>query len=413
MDAMRMAAFTSKTKGTRKMTEPLLPVNQAVVSIAPDKLLGFQRQVSGIEDLTFLTFGEPGFDTPAVVKEATIAAINNNRSHYGNSQGEPGVRKAILGYMKDRYDLDYPSIDNVVVTVGVTEAMQSIFKTLIAKGEGLLIPEPAYGSYFASLSLADGVAVPIDTAKNKFKLTPALVDEALAQATVPVRAILLNYPNNPTGVTYSKEELEELAACFKKHQIWVISDEIYSELTYAHDHYSIGKLLPEQTLVVNGLSKSHAMTGYRLGFILGPASVMQYIQKVHGSLTYSVPTFIEDGAETALQMTRAELDYMKESYQDRRDFAKQALEDLGFDVVDPEGAFYLFAKIPANFGTDGWTFAEKLAEEGKVAVIPGAAFSHFKEANAYIRISYATAQDQLEIGFAKLRDYIEKARANR
>ncbi|GAP02619.1 aromatic amino acid aminotransferase gamma [Fructobacillus pseudoficulneus] len=395
------------------MTEPVLPINREVKDLEADKLLGFQMSVAGIEGITFLTFGEPGFDTPTVVKEATKAAIDGNRSHYGNSQGEPAVRQAVLDYMKDRYDLDYPGIENVVITLGVTEAMQAIFKTLLQRGDGLLIPEPAYGSYFASLSLAGGVAVSVDTTNNGFKLTPALVDEAVAKATVPVRAVLLNYPSNPTGVTYTEAEITALAACFKKHGIWVISDEIYSELTYEQEHFSIGKLLPEQSLVVNGLSKSHAMTGYRLGFILGSADVIQYVQKVHGSLTYSAPTFIEDGAVAALKMSRQDLQYMTDSYEERRDFSRQALEELGFDVVDPEGAFYLFAKIPADFGTDGWAFAEKLAHEGKVAVIPRAAFSHFEDANQYIRISYAASQEQLTEGFAKLKAYVEKARANR
>ncbi|CAK1224810.1 Aspartate/methionine/tyrosine aminotransferase (AspB) [Fructobacillus tropaeoli] len=387
------------------------PLNNAVVSLTPDKLLDFQHSVANIEGLVSLTFGEPGFATPAPVKKATIQAIEEDRSHYGDSQGEPKLRSAILDYMADRYDLHYPSIDNVIVTVGVTEAMQSIFKTLLAPGQGLLIPDPAYGSYFSALSLAGGTAVPIDTGKTGYKLTPALIDETMAETAEDVHAILFNYPNNPTGVTYTKEELEELAEAFKRHDLWVISDEIYSELTYEGDHYSMGKLLPDQTVVVNGLSKSHAMTGYRLGFILGPIALIQQIQKVHGPLVFAVPTFIQDGAVAALQIPKEDLAFMKVEYQKRRDYAKKFLEDLGFELVSPKGAFYLFAKLPADLGEDGWAFATDLAHQAKVSVIPGAGFSFFDEAKKFIRISYAADMAQLQEGLKRLKTYVDEQRA--
>ncbi|GAP00217.1 aminotransferase class I/II-fold pyridoxal phosphate-dependent enzyme [Fructobacillus ficulneus] len=388
------------------------PLNQDIIDLTPDRLLTFQRSVSGIDGLVSLTLGEPGFATPDVIKNATIASIQSNRSHYGDSQGEPALRQAVLDYMKDRYDLVYPSIDNVIVTVGVTEAMQSIFKTFLAPGDGLLIPDPAYGSYFSALSVAGGVAVPINTSKNAYKLTPALVEETLAQAEVPVKAILFNYPNNPTGVTYDKAELEELAACFKKLDLWVISDEIYSELTYGRDHYSMGNILPDQTVVVNGLSKSHAMTGYRLGFILGPQAIIKEMQKVHGPLVFAVPTFIQDGATAALKIPKEDLTFMVEAYQENRDYAKNFLEDLGFDLVTPEGAFYLFARLPEDMGNDGWDFAEKLAHEGKVSVIPGSAFSFFEEANPFLRFSYAADMAQLKEGLNRVAAYVAKVRAD-
>ncbi|GAP02620.1 aromatic amino acid aminotransferase gamma [Fructobacillus pseudoficulneus] len=389
------------------MTKPL---NPSVLNLTPDKLLSFQHAVANIEGLVSLTFGEPGFATPDVIKEATIDSIRSNRSHYGDSQGEPALRQAVLDYMKDRYDLDYPSIDNVVVTVGVTEAMQSIFKTLLASGDGLLIPDPAYGSYFSALSLAGGTAVPINTEANAYKLTPAMVNQALAEATVPVKGILFNYPSNPTGVTYNEAELAELAQCFEENDLWVISDEIYAELTYDGDHFSMGKLLPDRTIVVNGLSKSHAMTGYRLGFILGPLDLMAEIQKVHGPLVFAVPTFIQDGATAALKIPKADLAYMIEGYRERRDYAVKFLEDLGFELVAPQGAFYLFAKLPADFGTDGWSFAEKLAQEAKVSVIPGAGFSLFESANQFIRISYASEMSQLQEGLKRIATYVEQQR---
>ncbi|MDF7637066.1 aminotransferase class I/II-fold pyridoxal phosphate-dependent enzyme [Leuconostocaceae bacterium ESL0958] len=395
------------------MTSQLPELNPTVLNMHQDALINFQKEVMGIADLLPLTFGEPGFATPTVVKEATIQAIQNDRSHYGSSQGELPLRRAILSFLKDRYGITGRSIDEVVVTTGVSEAINVVLKTLLAAGDGLLIPDPAFGSYFAAIDLANAVALPIDTSRANYKLTPALVDEAMAQAKRPVKAILFNYPNNPTGVTYTEAELAALAATFKRHQLWVISDEIYAELTYGQDHHSLALDLPEQTLVVNGLSKSHAMTGYRVGFILGPKAIMQKVQEVHVSLTYGVPTFIQDGAAVAFAMPKEDLAYMKEAYEARRQLAVDTLTDLGFDIVYPKGAFYLFAKIPADFGTDGWAFAADLAQQGRVAIMPGAGFSLFDGAKAYVRLSYAADMAQLQEGLQRIRAYVEKKRANR
>lgn len=386
------------------MTQPLNPL---VTKLEPDRILTFQKSLSQYNNLVYLTFGEPGFASPAIVKEATKAAIDADRSHYGNSQGELALRKAALAYLKNRYDLDYPSIDNLIMTAGVTEGIQAIFKTLISPGDGLLIPDPAYGSYFAALSLAGGVALPINTAKANFKLTPELVDEAVKAATVPVRAILFNYPNNPTGVSYTLDELKALADCFEKHDLWVISDEIYAELTYEGTHHSMGKLLPERTIVVNGLSKSHAMTGYRLGLIAGPLGLIEEIQKVHGSSVFSLPTFIQDGATAAFEMSREDLAYMKRGYQERRDYAKKELEKMGFDVVSPRGAFYLYAKLPDRITEDSHAFALDLAKNAGVAIIPGTAFSLFDEAKRYVRLSYAADMTTLKEGLNRMKNYLE------
>lgn len=395
------------------MTSEIPALNHAVTDIPADKLLGFQKSILGIDDLVYLTFGEPGFDTPDAVKKATIKGIEENHSHYGNSQGAPALRQAVLDYMKDRYNLHYDSIDQVVVTSGVTEAIFAIFKTLLSAGDGILIPDPAFGSYFSSIEMAGGQAISVDTSKNGFKLTPEVFEKALKEATIPVKAILFNYPSNPTGVTYTRKELEALAKAFEKAGIWVISDEIYSELTYGQEHVSVGELLPDRAIVVNGLSKSHAMTGYRVGFVLAPKDVAAQIQKVHATLVYAIPTFVYDGALAALQMPRAELKPMIDTYQKRRDMAVKVLRDLGFDVLSPDGAFYIFAKLPEDIEEDGWTFAEKLAKNGKVGVIPGEAFSQFDGAKDYLRLSYAGDTDQLAEGLKRIQAYIEKRRANR
>ncbi|MBS9334610.1 aminotransferase class I/II-fold pyridoxal phosphate-dependent enzyme [Fructobacillus sp. M1-13] len=389
-------------------------LNPSVTEIPADKILGFQASIQSVPDMVYLTLGEPGFDAPNVVKEATVQGIRANHSHYGNSQGNPELRQAVIDYLADRYRLTtYKDPNQVVITAGVSEAMYAIFKTVLSSGDGILVPDPAYGSYFSSIALADGKALPIDTSLSGFKLTPEAIHKAVKAASVPVKAVLFNYPNNPTGVTYSYEELSALAQAFEEEQLWVISDEIYSELTYGKAHFSIGQLIPDQTLVVNGLSKSHAMTGYRVGFILAPQVVADQLKKVHASLIYSIPTFVYDGALAALKMQKEELNDMIKSYEARRNMAVDALKEAGFHVLSPDGAFYLFAKLPVDIKEDGWTFAEKLAKEGHVGVIPGEAFSQFEGAKDYIRISYAGDQEQLKEGLERISDYIEKRRANR
>ncbi len=395
------------------MSSEIPALNPEVTEIPADKLLGFQASIQGIDDLVYLTFGEPGFDTPEAVKQATIKGIEDNHSHYGDSQGTPALRQAVLDYMKDHYNLEYASINQVIVTSGVTEGIFAIFKALLSTGDGILIPDPAFGSYFSSIAMAGGKAISVDTSKTGFKLTPELVATSIKNATVPVKAVLFNYPSNPTGVTYTRKELEALAQAFEKAGIWVISDEIYSELTYGQDHVSIGEFLPERAIVVNGLSKSHAMTGYRVGFVLAPEDVAAQIQKVHATLVYAIPTFVYDGALAALQMPKEALKPMIDTYQKRRDMAVQVLRHLGFDVLSPDGAFYIFAKLPADIEEDGWTFAEKLAKDGKVGVIPGEAFSQFDGAKNYLRLSYAGDTDQLKEGLKRIQAYIEKRRANR
>ncbi|CAK8054042.1 aminotransferase class I/II-fold pyridoxal phosphate-dependent enzyme [Eupransor demetentiae] len=383
-------------------------INPQVETMAPDKLLGFQAQVSKIPGIVQLTFGEPGFGVSDSIKDEAIKAIKADRSHYAESQGETELRQVALDYFNKRYHLNYPSVDNVIVTLGVTEAINVIFQTLLTPGDGLLVPEPAYGSYFASLTLAHGQRVTIDTSANAFKLTPAMVEETLAQADCPVKAILMNYPNNPTGVTYTEAELRDLAEVFKKHKLWVISDEIYSELTYSGDHVSLAAILPDQTIMVNGLSKSHAMTGYRVGFLLGEEDIIAEMQKVHGALTFATPTFIQDAARVALQSGDKVIADMRAAYQKRRDYAVKVLSELGFDIISPQGAFYIFAKIPAQYNQNGWDFALDLAENAKVALIPGEGFSDLPSAKAYVRLSYAADDQTLEEGLRRLSTYLKE-----
>ncbi|WP_220739079.1 aminotransferase class I/II-fold pyridoxal phosphate-dependent enzyme [Leuconostoc miyukkimchii] len=390
------------------MTNFIQPLNPLITEMAPDKLLAFQKTVRDIPDILKLTLGEPGFSVDERIKTAATEALNNNRSHYAESQGERELRVEAVKYFNAKYHLNYRDEDNVIVTLGVSEAINVVLNTLLGKNEGLLMPEPTYGPYFTSLDLAHGTKITIDTTPNRFKLTPQMIDEAVSSATVPVRAILMNYPANPTGVTYSRDEIIELAEMCKKHKLWIISDEIYSLLTYDQEHVSFSEIIPEQTIYINGLSKSHAMTGYRVGFILAAADVIAEMQKVHGALTFAVPTFIQDAALVALRDVNDTPIVMRDAYKARRDRILPQLQNLGFDVVSPEGAFYLFAKLPVDLGEDGDAFALKLAQEGKVAVIPGSGFSD--AARAYIRISYAASDADLDEGMRRLVAYVNQLR---
>ncbi|MGX7051931.1 aminotransferase class I/II-fold pyridoxal phosphate-dependent enzyme [Leuconostoc palmae] len=393
------------------MTNSNQPLNSIITSMAPDKLLSFQKTISEIPGILKLTFGEPGFSVDERIKIAAKKAIDENRSHYADSQGEVDLRRAAVDYFNDTYHLNYDDENNVIITLGVSEAINVVFQSLLGEKDGLLVPEPAYGPYFTSLDLAHGTRLTIDTTKNQFKLTPQMVEEAIKNSKVPVRAILMNYPTNPTGVTYSKNEIELLAKTFKKHKLWVISDEIYSVLTYDQQHVSFAEIIPEQTIYINGLSKSHAMTGYRVGFILSSKKIISEMQKVHGALTFAIPTFIQDAAIVALKVVKDTPIKMKLAYQERRDRILPQLEQLGFDVVKPEGAFYLFAKLPADLGSDGDQFALDLAKKGKVAVIPGSGFSEF--AKSYIRISYAASDTDLDEGMKRISAYVRERRENK
>jgi aminotransferase len=385
------------------------PLNPIVTNLAPDGLLDFQLAVRDIPDLVRLTFGEPGFNVADPIKERIVQSVRDNQSHYADSQGERDLRTATVDYYNKKYNLNYAGEDNIIVTIGVSEAINVVFLTLLNDNEGVIVPEPAYPPYFASLDLARGKKISINTRPTDFKLTPEQVDEAMAFAKVPVKAILFNYPSNPTGVTYTEAELRALAEVFKKHKLWVISDEIYAQLTYDQVHVSLATMIPEQTILITGLSKSHAMTGYRIGFILADKAFIDYAQKVHGALTFSLPKILQDGALTAVTEAAEVADEMRDIYKRRRDWLTPHLEEMGFEVVNPEGAFYIFAKIPADMGQSGYDFAVELAQEAHVAIVPGDAFSEYTP--EFVRISYAASDEDLAEAVKRMTAFFAKKRA--
>lgn len=381
--------------------------NTNLSRVQPTPIRVFDNNASKIPGIVKLTLGEPDFNVPDVAKKAAIQSINDNDSHYSAGSGTPQLRQAIANYLQNRYDLTYDADSEIAVTIGATEAIYASLFAIINKGDQVLIPTPTFPLYEAIVNLLGGEAINIDTSDNDFVLSPDALKKALADHD-HVKAIVLNYPSNPTGVTYSTDQLKAIADVLADTDLVVIADEIYSELIYGGHHTSIAKFIPGQTIVLNGASKSGAMTGYRIGFMAAPAELMKRIGMVHSimitspsdpAMAAAVPIFdSDDGHQATLDM--------KAAYEARRDFLVAALQKLDFTVTTPRGAFYVFAKIPADQGTDDVKFATKLAQEGKVAVIPGSYFGDGGE--GYLRLSYATSMDNLKLAVDRIKDLLNK-----
>jgi aminotransferase len=369
----------------------------------------FDQQVSSIPDIIKLTLGEPDFYTPEHVKQAGIAAIENNQSHYTGMAGLLELRQAASEFLLKKYGLSYAAEDEILVTVGVTEAISSVLLSILVAGDEVLIPAPAYPGYEPLITLAGGSLVEIDTRANDFVLTPEMLDQAIIEREGKVKAVILNYPANPTGVTYNREQIKDLAEVLKKHEVFVIADEVYSELNYTDQpHVSIAEYAPEQTIVLNGLSKSHAMTGWRIGLIFAARELVAQIIKTHQYLVTSASTQSQFAAIEALKNGADDALPMKKEYLKRRDYIIEKMSALGFKIIEPDGAFYIFAKIPADLEQDSFKFAVNFAKENAVAIIPGIAFGQYGE--GFVRLSYAASMDVIEQAMARLTDYVTKKR---
>lgn len=382
--------------------------NKQVYKIAVSTIRRFDEQVSNIEGILKLTLGEPDFNTPEHVKESANKAIKANFSHYSGMSGLPDVREAATYFMKEKYNVSYKPTSEVLVTVGATEAISASLLAILEAGDKVLMPAPIYPGYEPIITLASAEPIYIDTSSNDFVLTPEMIEQAMIQHGDQVKAIILNYPSNPTGVTYTRDEVQAIAEIVKKYPIFVISDEIYSELTYDNHHVSIAEFIPDQTILINGLSKSHAMTGWRIGFIFGPEALISEIIKVHQYLVTAASTISQKAAVRALIEGINDAEIMKEKYRERRDFVYETMTQLGFDVARPNGAFYIFAKIPTGYEQDSMKFCLDLAHQQALAVIPGIAFG--SEAEGYIRISYAASMENLKEAMKRLANFIELAK---
>lgn len=376
-------------------------VNQIAVSL----IRQFDERVSSIPNILRLTLGEPDFNTPEAVKAAGIEAIEQNFSHYTGMAGLPEVREAACAFIKKKYQLEYDWQTEAIVTVGGTEAISAALLSILEPGDKVLLPSPVYPGYAPVITLANAEMVNMDTSQDGFVLTPELLESTLKGHGEAVKAVVLNYPSNPTGVTYSREEVKALADVLKKYNVFVISDEIYSELIYDGTHTSIAEFIPEQTILINGLSKSHAMTGWRIGFIFAPQELTKEIIKVHQYLVTAASTISQKAAYVALTTSIDEGQKVKQEYKVRRDFVYNKMTEMGFEVAKPSGAFYIFAKIPANKEQDSMAFCVDVAEKVQLAVIPGIAFGQAGE--GYIRISYAASSEQLEEAMKRLANYME------
>lgn len=367
----------------------------------------FDQSISDVSGIMKLTLGEPDFTTPDHVKEAAKAAIDANQSHYTGMAGLPALRQAAADFLKSKYHLFYNPDNEILVTIGATEALSATLTAILEPGDTVLLPAPAYPGYEPIVNLVGAEIVEIDTTANDFVLTPERLEKAILEQGDKLKAVLINYPTNPTGVTYSREQIKALADVLKKYDVFVVSDEVYSELTYSDEpHVSIAEYLPEQTILINGLSKSHAMTGWRIGMIFAPANFTAQLIKSHQYLVTSAATMAQFAAIEALSVGKDDALPMKAEYMKRRDYIIDKMSALGFKIIKPDGAFYIFAKIPAGYEQDSFKFCQDFAREKAVAFIPGVAFGKYGE--GYLRLSYAASMETITTAMDRLKEFMEE-----
>lgn len=382
--------------------------NKQLDKIQVSLIRQFDQVISEIPGVLRLTLGEPDFTTPDHVKEAAKRAIDQNQSYYTGMSGLLTLRQAASDFVKEKYQLDYAPENEILVTIGATEALSATLTAILEEGDKVLLPAPAYPGYEPIVNLVGAEIVEIDTTENGFVLTPEMLEKAILEQGDKLKAVILNYPANPTGITYSREQLEALAAVLRKYEIFVVCDEVYSELTYTGEaHVSLGTMLRDQAIIINGLSKSHAMTGWRLGLIFAPATFTAQLIKSHQYLVTAANTMAQHAAVEALTAGKNDVEPMKKEYIQRRDYIIEKMTALGFEIIKPDGAFYIFAKIPAGYNQDSFAFLKDFAQKKAVAFIPGAAFGRYGE--GYVRLSYAASMETIKEAMKRLEEYMREA----
>ena len=385
-------------------------VTEKVKQIKPSGIRKFFDIVSEMPDAISLGVGEPDFDTPWHIREEGIRSLKAGKTFYTSNAGLMPLRQEISRYIEDRMQLTYDPASEIMVTVGGSEAIDIAFRTVLEPGDEVIIPEPAFVSYVPCVQLAGGVPVTIPLkAENAFRLKPRELEAAITPKT---KVLLLSYPNNPTGAIMEKEDLEALLGIIEKHDLLVISDEIYSELTYNSRHVSIASLpgMRKRCVVINGFSKSYAMTGWRLGYALAPKEIMEQMVKLHQFAIMSSPTTSQYAAVSALKIGNSDVMEMRLAYDQRRRFLLHEMERLQIPCFEPRGAFYIFPDI-SEFGMSSEEFATELLREEKVAVVPGSAFGDCGE--GFIRISYAYSIEELKAALARIEAFLKKIRQNK
>lgn len=386
------------------------PLSKTVVEIKPSGIRKFFDIVSEMKDAISLGVGEPDFDTPWHIREEGIYSLEKGKTFYTSNAGLKELKVEIAKYLERKFDLHYDYNGEVLVTVGGSEGIDVALRAMLDPGDEVLIPEPCYVSYLPCVQLTGGVPVTIDLkAENQFKLTKQEVLDAVTDKT---KILILTFPNNPTGAIMTKEDLEEIAEVVKEKDLFVISDEIYSELTYGAKHVSIASLpgMAERTIVINGFSKSFAMTGWRLGYAAGPKEIIAQMTKIHQFAIMCAPTTSQYAAVEALRYGDRDVEMMREAYDQRRRFLMDRFAKMGLDCFEPFGAFYVFPSIQ-KFGMTSEEFATRLLQEEKVAVVPGDAFGRCGE--GFLRISYAYSIDNLKVALDRMENFISRLEAEK
>ena len=376
-----------------------------VKQIKPSGIRKFFDIVSEMDDAISLGVGEPDFDTPWHIREEGIYSLEKGRTFYTSNAGLSELKIEISKYLDRRFDLKYDPSDEIMITVGGSEAIDGALRAMLDVGDEVILPQPSYVSYEPCIVLADGVPVIVELKEeNDFKLTREQLEKAVTDKT---KILIMPFPNNPTGAIMTKEELQPIVDFVIEHDLFVISDEIYSELTYSGNHVSIGAFpgMKERTIVINGFSKSYAMTGWRLGYACGPKVILKQILKIHQFAIMCAPTTSQYAAIEALRHGDDDVEKMRDEYDRRRRFLLNAFDEMGIECFEPYGAFYMFPSIK-KFGMSSDEFATRLLKEEKIAVVPGTAFGDCGE--GFLRISYAYSIDDLKAALERIGRFIEK-----
>ncbi len=383
-----------------------MKISKIVEKMQPSGIRAFFDLVLGMKDVISLGVGEPDFVTPWQIREAGIYSLEQGFTSYTSNKGLYKLRLGIHRHLKNKFGLEYCPDEEILITVGVSEGLDLALRALINPGDKILVVQPSYVSYGPVTELAGGVPVYIDTSKDGFKITPKLLEKHIDQKT---KGIVLNYPTNPTGVSYRRKELEEINKILLKHKVLCLSDEVYGDLTYDFNHTAFPALpkAKNNTLYFNGFSKAYAMTGWRVGYVCGPKEIIAAMTKIHQYTIMCVPITSQMAAAEALVSGKRSLDQMKREYNRRRLLMTEELNALGLKCLRPQGAFYLFPSIKSS-GLSSMEFSRKLLEEEKVAVVPGTAFGSCGE--GYIRISYASSLDNLKEALVRIKRFLEKRR---
>lgn len=386
------------------------PLAKKVIDIQPSGIRKFFDIVSEMPDAISLGVGEPDFDTPWRIREEGIYSLEKGKTFYTSNSGLKELKIEICKYLDRKVNVQYDYRNQVIVTVGGSEGIDIALRAMLDPGDEVLIPQPCYVSYLPCTVLADGVPVTIPLQeKNEFKLT---AEELEAAITPKTKILIMPFPNNPTGSIMTKEDLEPIVEVVKKHDLFVISDEIYSELSYQGEHVSIASFegMKERTILINGFSKGFAMTGWRLGYACGPKEIIEQMVKIHQFAIMCAPTNSQYAAVEALRNCDNEVQEMREAYNERRRFLMSEFKRMGLQCFEPFGAFYVFPSIQ-EFGMTSEEFALRFLDEEKVAVVPGTAFGDCGE--GFLRISYAYSIEDLKEALGRLEKFITRLRSEK